>query len=298
MDTNPPPTPHVLPGEGRPATRGHALRKPGTYIRTELYLPRNCFFTGRRRSGQVQRLLEAGSPGSGSCFPVFRGLAGGGGLQQVAEPNRPQPESRAVGAASRSAVWGASRGVARPRHVDTALQCPPSRPGLASRRGRLSATLKTEPAVPGSTALWVWTSWPGGSQHPKRGFNGRVGVFWTCRKGHLGREQLRPRPRGREGLRRCGAHRGARGHPLSRPPLRRLHWPSSRHLADLAELTILRWQGRLCSLLFLHLKYQLKSGRAKAGRGNILRPTSLPLRGCRARAPKDKCALSRSLRQV
>lgn len=142
----------------------------------------------------------------------------------MAEPNRPQPESRAVGAASRSAVWGASRGAARPRHVDTALQCPPSRPGLASRRGRLSATLKTEPAVPGSTALWVWTSWPGGSQHPKRGFNGRVGVFWTCRKGHLGREQLRRRPRGREGLRRCGAHRGARGHPLSRPPLRRLHW--------------------------------------------------------------------------
>lgn len=150
---------------------------------------------------------------------------GGGSLQQVAEPNRPQPESRAVGAASRSAVWGASRGAARPRHVDTALQCPPSRPGLASRRGRLSATLKTEPAVPGSTALWVWTSWPGGSQHPKRGFNGRVGVFWTCRKGHLGREQLRRRPRGREGLRRCGAHRGARGHPLSRPPLLRLHWP-------------------------------------------------------------------------
>lgn len=135
----------------------------------------------------------------------------------MAEPNRPQPESRAVGAASRSAVWGASRGAARPRHVDTALQCPPSRPGLASRRGRLSVTLKTEPAVPGSTALWVWTSWPGGSQHPKRGFNGRVGVFWTCRKGHLGREQLRRRPRGREGLRRCGAHRGARGHPLSRP---------------------------------------------------------------------------------
>lgn len=64
-----------------------------------------------------------------------------GGLQQVAEPNRPQPESRAVGAASRSAVWGASRGAARPRHVDTALQCPPSRPGLASRRGRLSVTL-------------------------------------------------------------------------------------------------------------------------------------------------------------
>lgn len=77
VDTNPPPAPHVLPGEGRPATRGHALRKPGTYIRTELYLPRNCFFTGRRRSGQVQRLLEAGSPGSGSCFPVFRGLGGG-----------------------------------------------------------------------------------------------------------------------------------------------------------------------------------------------------------------------------
>lgn len=94
VDTNPPPTPHILPGEGRPATRGHALRKPGTYIRTELYLPRNCFFTGRRRSGQVQRLLEAGSPGSGSCFPVFRGLGGGVSSRWLSQTARSRKAGR------------------------------------------------------------------------------------------------------------------------------------------------------------------------------------------------------------
>lgn len=67
----------------------------------QLYLPQNYIFTGRKRSGQVQRLLEADSPGFRSCFLVFRYL---GVLQQVVEPNCPQPESRVLGPALHSAV--------------------------------------------------------------------------------------------------------------------------------------------------------------------------------------------------